>query len=276
MPLPTPKTDEDKDEFTSRCMGELNEEFPDESQRRAVCEAQWQKDEADNMSKFEIKAKGEKAEILIYEDIGEGWLGGISAKLFADEVKKLGKLKEINVRINSYGGSVFDGLAIYNTLRNNPARIVVAIDGIAASIASIIAMAGDEISIAENGFIMIHDPWMVAAGTADDLREQADVMDKIRDSLLDTYMSKTKSDRDEISNMMKDETWLNAQEALDHGFVDSLTGEVKLAACGNTEISSKYRHIPDSLLLQAKETPRKDELKQKFAHINQILRKHKL
>lgn len=196
---------------------------------------------------LEIKAKKNTAEILIYDDIGEGWLGGISAKSFADEVNKLGKKETINVRINSYGGSVFDGVAIYNTLKKNNARIEVDVDGIAASIASIIAMAGDDVRMAENGFMMIHDPWTVAAGTSADLRDQADVMDKVRDTLLDTYMKRATVERKEISNMMTDETWLNAEEALGAGLIDDLTPEVKIAACSNKELLNKYSHIPDNL-----------------------------
>lgn len=210
---------------------------------------------------LEIKAKGnQSAEIMIYDDIGEGWLGGISAKQFADEVKKLGRLESLTVRINSYGGSVFDGLAIYNTLKSNPARVNIHIDGIAASIASIIAMSGDDISMAGNGFFMIHDPWTVAAGTASDLRDQADIMDKVRDSLLDTYTKKASVKRDVISDMMAAETWMNATEALDYGFIHSVSGEMQVAACANPEILSKFKHKPD-LTVQPKESKRLDASK---------------
>ena len=157
MPLPTPKKNENKQSFIDRCMGDdvMTTEYEDQSQRRAVCESQWgQKD----MNGFEIKCKGTMADILIYEDIGDGWLGGISAKTFADELKKLKNLTQLNVRINSPGGAVFDGLAIYNTLKKHKANVTVSIDGLAASIASVIAMAGDQITMAENALMMIHDP----------------------------------------------------------------------------------------------------------------------
>ena len=124
---------------------------------------------------YQIKAQKDSAEIWIYEDIGEGWLGGLSAKVFADDLKKVGKVKNIYVRINSVGGSAVDGTAIYNSLKRHPANINVSIDGIAASIASIIAMAGDHIEMASNAMMMIHEPWIVAGGTASELREQADV-----------------------------------------------------------------------------------------------------
>ena len=107
---------------------------------------------------FSVKAKaGDEAEILIYEDVGEGWFGGVTAKQFADELKALGSVKTINLRLNSAGGDVFDGLAIYRRLVDHPAKIVSHIDGLAASIASVIAMAGDEIRISESGFLMIHN-----------------------------------------------------------------------------------------------------------------------
>lgn len=194
---------------------------------------------------LKIQAKGKTAEVLIYDDIGEGWFGGISAKSFADEIKKLGKMDELNVRINSYGGSVFDGLAIYNTLKKNTARIVVDIDGIAASIASIIAMAGDEIRMADNGFMMIHDPWAMAMGTSEDMRREADVLDQVRGSLLDTYMKRATISEDEISTMMTEETWLTAADAVEAGLADEQTEAMAIAAHAKPEILKKFKHMPN-------------------------------
>lgn len=275
MPLPTPNTNESKDDFISRCMGDdtTTGDFPEADQRRAVCESQWDDSKKDKGMKI-IKNADKSAEILLYDDIGESWLGGISAKSFADEVNKLGRLTNINVRINSYGGSVHDGIAIYNTLKKNHARVTVDIDGIAASIASVIAMAGDEINIAANGFMMIHDPWSIAMGTADDFRHEAELMDKIRDSLLDTYMLKASTTRDNISDMMSKETWLTAQEALDIGLVTNLTGDVALAACANKEILKHMSHIPDSLL--PKERARMDKTKVLSMKIQQRLKQRNL
>ena len=195
---------------------------------------------------YHIKAKGnDKAEILIYEDIGEGWLGGIGAKKFAEDLRDMGTLKEINVRINSAGGSVFDGIAIYNTLRRNGARIVVDVDGLAASIASIIAMAGDEINMAENATMMIHNPWGVFAGDAESLREQADLLDKVRGQLVTTYANQAIIDQASIESLMDAETWMDAGEALEHGFITAITSEMKLAAHPDV---SKFKHAPESLL----------------------------
>ena len=195
-----------------------------------------------------INKGNKKAEILIYEDIGDGWLGGLSAKRFADDLKALGKLNEINVRINSAGGSVFDGVAIYNTLRKNGARIIVDIDGLAASIASIIAMAGHEINMAANSFFMIHDPWGVFAGNADELREQADLLDKVRGTLVDTYVAQSNAERETVEQMMTDETWMTADEALEHGFVHSVTDEVQVAAHHDL---TKFKHPPQTMQASA-------------------------
>lgn len=209
---------------------------------------------------MEIKCKNKSAEILLYEDIGEGWMGGISAKRFAEELKDLGKLNDINVRINSYGGSVHDGIAIYNTLIKNGARITVDIDGIAASIASVIAMAGEEINMAANGFMMIHDPWSLAMGSAEDFRREADVLDKHRDVLLDTYMLKASFERDKISDMMSDETWLTADEALEAGLITKVTDEAKLAACANPEFLKRMHHLPENLVPQERPKMEKSKL----------------
>lgn len=221
---------------------------------------------------LQMKASNNTAEILIYEDIGESWLGGISAKRFADEIKNLKNITHIDVRINSYGGSVFDGLAIYNTLKRHKATVNVSIDGIAASIASIIAMAGDQVTIASNGFMMIHDPWMIAAGSAADLREQADLMDKVRDELLDTYMKRVNGSvaRDYVSDLMHAETWLNASEAVDLGLADNETEEVKLAACAHRN----FKTLPDCL--KPVEKPLLKSTGSMKAKMNQILKKRSM
>ncbi len=205
---------------------------------------------------FEIKVKANKsAEIYIYEDIGDGWMGGLSAKRFADEVKSLGKMSTLNVRINSAGGSVFDGIAIYNTLRKHSARVIVDIDALAASIASIIAMAGDEIRMSANSFMMVHDPWIVTGGNAAELREQADLLDKVRTQLVDTYVNRSSIDEDAISAMMAEETWLTADEALEAGLVDTVTEEFKMAARVHPD---QFKHVPQALLERA-EQPEKTQ-----------------
>ena len=197
--------------------------------------------------KIQNKGNG-KAEILIYEEIGEGWFGGIGAKRVAEDVKALGTLDEINVRINSDGGQVFDGFAIYNTLVRNSARIVVDVDGLAASIASIIAMAGDEINMAANASMMIHDPWGFAAGTAEEMRKTAELMDQLRSQLVDTYNAQANIDAEKISELMSEETWMTADQALEWGFIHNVTNELQIAASANYKLLNRFKNAPETLL----------------------------
>lgn len=195
---------------------------------------------------IQIQNKGNKsAEILIYDVIGEGWFGGISAKQFAKDLKALGELDTINVRINSEGGSVFDGITIYNTLASHKATVTVDIDGLAASIASIIAMAGDTVRMANNALFMIHDPWTYAMGSAGDLREQADLLDKVRDQLVTTYVTRSSIDEDTVSNLMSEETWMSSDEALEYGLIDEVTEELKVAACIHRD---RFKNAPETLV----------------------------
>lgn len=181
-------------------------------------------------AKWDFRMQADRsAEVYIYEEIGDMW--GLSAKDFATELQSLGEIDSLSVRINSMGGSVFDGFTIYSLLRNHQARVTVNIDGIAASIASIIAMAGDEIRIAENGFLMIHEPWTIAMGTASDFRNEADVLDKLMDQGVSIYAQRTGLSEEEISAMILGvETWMNATEAVEKGFANALTEPSKAAA----------------------------------------------
>ena len=164
-------------------------------------------------------AEGKSQTVSIHDDIG-GW--GVSAKMFLDELRKV-TTPEVNVEINSPGGDVFAGLAIYNGLRNSGKKVNVKVLGIAASAASLVAMAGDTIEMPENTFMMIHNPWTFAAGDAEDLREQADLLDKIGDSLTSTYARRTGKSAEEIQTLLAAETWFTAQEAVDAGFATAVT-----------------------------------------------------
>lgn len=184
-----------------------------------------------NRKWYSINAKADSAEILIYDVIGEDfWGNGVGAKKFVEDLNQV-KASQINVRINSPGGDVYEGNAIYNALRMHKAKINVQIDGIAASIASVIAMAGDKIQIAENAMIMIHNPWTFALGNAAELRKVADTLDKAQITLLSSYKNKTGLTDDDLVPMLDAETWLTAKEALSYGFVDEILEPVKMAAC---------------------------------------------
>lgn len=174
---------------------------------------------------FDIKAKAEaEADVFLYDEIG-GF--GVNARDFISQIRASGA-KKINLRINSPGGSVFDGLAIYNFLKEQD--VTVQVDGLAASIASVIAMAGKEVRIAGNGFLMIHNPWGGAMGDSEEMRQTADLLDKIRDSLVGTYAKKTGKDAETIKRWMDEETWFSAEEAKENGFVDTITDEVSFSA----------------------------------------------
>lgn len=190
---------------------------------------------------YEIKAKGAGvAEVLIYEEIG---MWGVSAKQFARDLKDLGKISQIDLRINSPGGSVFDGNAIFNQIKQHPASVTVYIDGLAASMASVIAMAGDRIVMPENALMMIHNPWTVAIGDADELRKNADLLDKIKTTLVNAY-GRSMMTEDEIVEMMDAETWLTGEEAVEMGFADELEQEVALAACSKFPFLNKFQKTP--------------------------------
>lgn len=176
-----------------------------------------------------------------------------SAAGFRNALKSLGDVKNINLHINSPGGSVFEGIAIYNMLKQNSAHINVYIDGLAASIASVIAMSGDAIFMPSNSMMMVHNPWVMAIGNANELRKQADDLDQITKSSVQTYLAKAGNKLDEktLMQLMDDETWLTAQEAVDYGLADEVMEPNKAVASINKQFVSRYRHVPEQLIKQA-------------------------
>jgi ATP-dependent Clp protease protease subunit len=193
-----------------------------------------------------VNRGSDRAEIYLYGIIGADWFGdGVTAKTFADDLKELGNVKTIDLRINSEGGSVFDGKAMYSLLVEHKAKIITHIDGLAASAASFIAMAGDEIEIAEGGFVMIHNAWMFAMGDARELRRTADLLDTVNGTILDVYVARTKGDKKEIAKMMDDETWMTAAEAVKNGFADKMVENLKVAAC--VSHPDRYKRLPAAL-----------------------------
>lgn len=198
--------------------------------------------------RFNAKGKG-SAEILLYGDIGASfWGDGITAKAFADQLKELGKVDQLDVRINSYGGDVFDGLAIHRQLIDSGAEITTHIDGIAASIASVIAMAGSKIIISESGYMMIHDAWTVAIGNADELREVATRVDATSADMAQLYAKRSGSTEDKIRDWMKAETWFNGKEAVLVGLADEVAENVAVAARAAPDwiklAMAKFSHMP--------------------------------
>lgn len=202
---------------------------------------------------FQIKnQKNKRAKILIYEQIGVDWFGdGVSAKDFNKELDAL-DVNDIDLHINSPGGNVFDGNSIYNALVDHKAKVHVKIDGIAASIASVIAMAGDDVEMPKNAMLMIHDPSGFVVGTSQDMKKMADALDKIKGGLVSAYTRRAKKTEDEISDMMTDETWLTAEEAFDFGFADKITESVKISA--NFRGLSNFKNVPDCLKISNSST----------------------
>lgn len=197
------------------------------------------------MSWYQIKAKSkEKAEISIMDEIG-GW--GISAQQFAKDLKNLGDLKHIDLHIHSPGGSVFDGIAIYNLLKNHSASKTVYIDGLAASMASVIAMVGDPVVMPKNAMMMIHKPWGIQGGDAEDMRKYADLLDKIENTLIPAYAEKTGKSPEELAEMLKEETWLTGEECVEQGFADKLAEPVKAMASITSQRMKEFKSMPNAL-----------------------------
>jgi ATP-dependent Clp endopeptidase proteolytic subunit ClpP len=178
-----------------------------------------------NWYKIENNAKkADTADIYIYSEVG-GY--DVNAKSFIEELQNH-KDKNIDVHINSLGGSVFDGLAIYNALKNHTKKVTTKVEGIAASIASVIAMAGDTIEMAENSLFMIHNPFAMSGGDANELRKTANILDKIRNEIAGIYASKSNHDSDHYVNLMDVETWFNSNETLELGLINSITTPLKI------------------------------------------------
>ncbi|ODN41173.1 head maturation protease, ClpP-related [Piscirickettsia litoralis] len=170
---------------------------------------------------FSMKAlSSSSAKIEIYDEIGY-W--GITSKEFANELNALGnEINEIKVLINSPGGSVDDGITIYSLLKAHNAHVSVEIQGMAASIASVIAMAGDSVSMNHLGLFMIHNPATVARGDADEMRKAAEVLDKVKNNIIKSYTAKTGMSEDALSELMDDVSYLDAAEAKSFGFIDNI------------------------------------------------------
>lgn len=178
---------------------------------------------------YTIRAAGaDTVEVLIYGDIGDSWYGeSVTARKFVEDLQAVAD-KNLVVRINSYGGSVSDGIAIYNAIARHPQPKSVVIDGVAVSIASLIAMAGDTVSIAENGLLMIHAPWGGVVGNSREVRQYADTLDRFAEAMLTSYAAQTKKPAEEMRALLTDgeDHWFTAQEAAEAGFVDEITAVI--------------------------------------------------
>lgn len=199
-----------------------------------------------------VNAKDDNVEVYIDGAIGNSWFSeGVSAKAFAEAMAPHKDAKNITVKINSPGGLIDDGIAIYNNLKAHPANIKIEIVGAAYSAASFIAMAGDEIHMAENAMFMIHDPNSGVFGDAADMRKEAEILDKFKKNLVETYSARTGKDEEEISKAMADETWYSAQEAFDAGFVTNIMPNKGTGAKNRANLARfNFKRPPAAILNQ--------------------------
>lgn len=218
------------------------------------------------MKQFTIRLKADDvAEVLVYDVIGDDYFGGVSARTFRDQLKGV-SARTLNLRINSPGGSVTEAAAMLAALDGYKGTVEVDVDGVAASAASVLMVAGKTVRIAADALVMIHDPRVVlnfgGAFTKEDLLDlsgkflkDGDLLDKVKQNILDRYERKTdgKTDRGALAEMMAAETWFTAQEAVDAGLADAVTGATRLAACADLG-KFRYRHAPTLQTPQASES----------------------
>ncbi len=200
---------------------------------------------------YKIEDKDDKSTIYIYDEIS--WFG-LSSEQLVKDINNI-TAKTIHIRFNSPGGSVFDGTAVFNAIKQHKSKTITHIDGLAASISSVIALAADEVRMAENAFLMIHDPWSIVIGNADTMREEADLLEKVGGVIAKTYIDKTGKDEKEIKSLMVAETWMTADEALEMGFIDAIDKEEKDEKAKATLFDlSVFANVPD-VLMEGKQIP---------------------
>ena len=190
----------------------------------------------ENWYNIQSKTSNKVVDVYIFDEIGAF---GMNAQSFIDEIKGF-KNTPLNLHINCVGGDVFEGMAIYNVLKKRTAETTVYIEGIAASMGSVVALAADKVVMAENSLFMIHNAWGGAMGEAKELKKTANLLEKISNEIADIYIKKTNLPYDKVKEMMDEETWLNADEAFELGFVDSISDAIKVAAKYDV---SKFKNI---------------------------------
>jgi ATP-dependent Clp protease protease subunit len=195
-----------------------------------------------------------------------------SATTFKQELDALGSVNNINLHINSPGGSVFEGVAIGNMLKQHPAKVNVYIDGLAASIASVIAMCADTIFMPSNAMMMVHNPWSWAVGNAADMRKQADTLDAIGESMKLTYLEKAgdKLDAATLTSLLDNETWLSAQDCINYGLADEILPANQTAASISQDLFARYRNVPKAFQKPKEEPKEPSLLQQKFKIIRGV------
>src|SRR5690606_11193118 len=198
--------------------------------------------------------------ISVLDVIGQDWWTGegVTSKRIAGALRSLGK-GPVTVNINSPGADVFEGLAIYNLLREHPGEVTVEVLGLAASAASIIAMAGDEVQVPRAGFLMIHNAWVIAAGNRNELRGVADYLEPFDAAMADIYAARTGDSLDDMAALMDAETWIGGSDAVARGFADALLPSDQIGEGGERASAASVRRIEAAL--RASGLPRSEAMK---------------
>lgn len=216
----------------------------------------------------EVRAAQEgDATISMYEPIGESWDGGgVTAKRIAGALRSIGA-KDITVNINSPGGDFFEGVAIYNLLREHKAKVTINVMGLAASAASVIAMAGDEINMGDGSFLMIHNAWAVAIGNRHDMRESADRLEPFDKAMADVYAARTGMKPEEAAALMDKETWIGATQAVEDGFATGLIERDQITQDTQAQGNKRYLALVEASMAKAghSRSVRRDALKSLFS-----------
>jgi ATP-dependent protease ClpP protease subunit len=206
--------------------------------------------------------------ISIYDAIGENWEGtGVTAKRISAALRNIGA-KDITVNINSPGGDFFEGMAIYNLLREHKAKVTVRVLGVAASAASVIAMAGDEILMGDGSFLMIHNAWAVAVGNRHDMAETAAVLAPFDAAMASLYAAQAGIDEREAAKLMDQETWIGAQRAVDDGFASGLLRSSDITTSAQAAISRKPMALIEAAMAKSgySRSARRDAFKALFSN----------
>lgn len=214
-----------------------------------------------------IEQAGREATVYLYDIVGEDWFGGVSAKAFVPQLNDL-DADTIHLRINSPGGDVFDARAIATALKNHKAHVIAHIDGQAASAATYIALAADEVEMADGGFFMIHNAWTIAMGNAADLNDTAALLQKVDATIVADYQRKTGKGAEQIAQWMADTTWFTAQEALAQGFVDRIAEGQKAAK--NQWNLAAYGNAPAALTEQPEQEYDRAALERRLSLLERI------
>lgn len=199
------------------------------------------------MKKFwEFKAKNNTGELFLYGEIAESswWGDEVTPAQFQRELAALGDIGELKVYINSPGGDAFAGIAIYNILKRHAAKKTVHVDGLAASAASVIAMAADVLIIPRSATLMIHNAWTCACGGSEDLRAMADELDRINSQMSEIYAERSGMAQEDVAALMQAETWMSGTEALEKGLCDETDEAIPVAACADAGFFARYLHPP--------------------------------